>query len=384
MQDYSKLRLILPAFIASRVLVLCLIIFTQQVQIEKIPAKEGFNYKPELLLDIHKIPENLKLVFSSADADWYFKIAEVGYDNELFTKTTPKNWVFFPLFPLLIKLLNLITHSSIASSLLISHFCFLLSLYFLASFLGELSFSDTEITRASFLLCFFPVSYFFSAPLTEPLFFLLLIASWYFLELRKTTTSILLYSLLLITRPTGVIILPAYIFRLQQKGLLNIKNIIPFGAILVLPLSCFLFYLYKLTGNFLAFSQNQLAWNRGLISFSELLSQTYHNPNILMISWNFILLNISLTLAAFMLAIYHLTKKRYDFFLLIFLPLSISLSTGSYVSLARFCMVSFPIYLALVEIFRSEKYFYLLLSIFTAIFAVMTLLYSSLYTSAMA
>jgi Mannosyltransferase (PIG-V) len=101
--------------------------------------------------------------FARWDSVWYLAIAQGGYDHEA-TRTA-----FFPLYPLVLRVVGVVIGSDLIAGVLVSLFAFavaLLLLYRLAAL--EL---DSELARVTVMLvAFCPMAYFFSAVYSESLF----------------------------------------------------------------------------------------------------------------------------------------------------------------------------------------------------------------------
>ena len=89
----------------------------------------------------------------TADVNWYVGIAERGYEQISFNADVQRNWAFFPLFPLLLRLASYLTGEFVITGMALSHICFLLALFFLhrVSLLFGLSVNDAD--RALIALC---------------------------------------------------------------------------------------------------------------------------------------------------------------------------------------------------------------------------------------
>lgn len=383
MKDLIK---ILPICIVSRLLIFLAIICSYSIELKPVPARgeKGIIYDSEIKLDREAVKKAINNVFSSADAGWYSDIAETGYHLGPFSNDSPKNWVFFPLFPLLVKSLNYITASSLISALIISNFCFLFSLVVFRKLGINYGLTEGQIAFAVFLICLFPTSYFFSAALTESLFFLLTLLCWYSLENNKVISSSFFFALLAATRPTGLLIYPAYLLELiKRKKLFSLAGI--FSALFALTgLFLFIWYLFYLTGEPLAFAKNQQAWGRNQSSFLDLLTYLYNNPFHLMESWDFLTLNLLISLLAIIMAIYSLFRKELAFCLYLLIPIAVSLYTGKLLSLSRFVMVLFPIYLTLPLLFRNDQLQRIIIIVSAFLLGIMSVMWGQQITAAMA
>jgi len=124
-------------------------------------------------------------VWARWDSNWYVEIADEGYAYSP-DLSVESSVAFFPLYPIAIKALALVTGSSLASGVIINNVCFLLALMYFYKLAG-LDIDPSATRRAVFYLAAFPGSFFFSAAYSEGLFLLVSIlatlcarrGSWY-------------------------------------------------------------------------------------------------------------------------------------------------------------------------------------------------------------
>ena len=376
-------RHILPAWLLSRALLLTIIVFSHSTALNTIPAREERNLHPELRLSLNNAREAMRCVFSSADASWYFGIAEQGYDPGPFTRSEPKNWTFFPLFPFSISVLNIVIGSSVVSGLLFANLSFLLSLFVLHAIGRKQNLEPHSLSLLPWLVCFFPTSYFFSAPLTESLFLLCTSLAWYSVFSGRILSAGLLMALASATRPTGLLVLPAFFYLLwQQRSLLSPRGVLaagiaPSGAAL------YMWYLYRLTGEPLAFAKNQFAWNRGEIDFFTFLANTTGDLLHVLEPWNPIWLNLAAVILAFTAGFAFAFRKEFGLALFLLVPIGTALLTGTALSAARFVGGLFPVYFYLLSISKTEISERIMLGVFVSLFSIFSLMYALHVTAAM-
>lgn len=201
-----SVRASLFAFTLSRGIVL--VIFVVVGLLRTAPDQFPGHFDAYISLEKAPIARVLRQVVLTADVNWYIGIAEHGYDHMPFNADEPRNWAFFPLFPLLLRLASYLTGEFVITGMLLSHLCFLLALFLLhrLALLFKLNADDAD--RCVFYLAVFPVSYFFSVPLPESLFLMLTVASFYFAKSERWWLAGLCGALASATRTTGVLLLP--------------------------------------------------------------------------------------------------------------------------------------------------------------------------------
>lgn len=380
---YKELKEVVPIYLITRILILISIVSSYCIELTPVAAKgdKGINYSSEIIVDKTKIAKALRNVFSSADAGWYADIAENGYHTGLLDVETPKNWVFFPLMPLLISLLNYFTNNSLISGLIISNLCFIFSLALFSKLAKKYELTKEQLSFAILLICVFPTSYFFSAALTESLFLFLSLCSFYFLSQDKIISSSIFFALLSATRPTGLLVFPAYFLELIRKRSVrsSLAAIISLSGLVV-----YMFYLKKHVGDFFAFSKNQQAWGRNKDTILDLISNIAHNPGHLMQSWDFLLLNLLSAILGIIICFFLLRKKQYNLSLFLFLPLAVSLYTGRLLSLTRFVMALFPLYIGMALLIKNPRHQNITLIVFSFLLGIMSAMFGALITAAMA
>src|SRR5262249_36268635 len=158
------------------------------------------------------------------DSRWYLQIAKTGYAQLPFSDRQEENWAFFPLLPLLIRAGHAMCGFYGLSCFLISNTFFFLCLLFLYNFLIRQGYSYETSDRAVWLLAFSPMSYFFSLPMSESLFLCLTIAAFFALSERRPLLSGCLMSLAVASRPTGLLVLPAFAAALAMSPQISGRN----------------------------------------------------------------------------------------------------------------------------------------------------------------
>ena len=374
----------LKAFFLSRLLVAFVLLIGVQTQLQPIEAKEGVNYHASLTLNSETALKSIKQVLLSADGYWYLELASKGYDPGQVPAQAAKNWTFFPLYPLLIQACSDLSGRPLLTSLIVNNLCFLLALVLLYKLILALTSDRSHAELSTWFLALFPTSYFYSTPLTESLFLCLLLASFLALEKKYIIRSGLLFALLSATRITGALLLPAYLFRLGEKGHLNtLRGII---ALILAPtgLVIFMIFLYQKTGSPFAFLENQIHWGRTAVSLTGFKLALNSIEQGLIQPWNFLGLNLLTGLLVLICGILFCLQRQFSWGLMLLIPLAASLSTGTFQSLARILMVLFPLYLILGGSHNSRWLQTTLVAISASLLSLMTLAYALYVTAAMA
>lgn len=312
--------------------------------------------------------ESLANAFCTWDCDWYLGLIKNGY--QLVPSAHPDgnaaNWAFFPVFPKTISTIGNFFHTDYLDlAYLLNNFAFLIALYVLYQYVKKELDEDIALTTV-LLISFSPYSLYFSVPYTESFFFLCMILVFYFAHNSQWLYAGIAAAVLSGTRGVGVmIVFSLLIMMVKQKGLLNIlkfKNEESYKKLLSLlmaPLGLFFYmhYLYLKTGDALAFSHIQIAWER-----------SPHNPISVLFDGLFKYGSVEFYYAlvatiGIILSLVLLWKKRYAEFVISIIAILIPLSTALY-SMPRYTFALFPIYIALAILINKTN----LVKIFVLIF----------------
>ncbi len=201
--------------------------------------------------------------WSRWDASHYLYLAENWYTNI----GDPANFiVFFPLYPLILKGLLIFLNDSAITGVMVSSGLFVAGSYYFYK-LVALDYPEKIARWATVALTIFPTSYFFNAPYTESLFLFIFCITMYMARKENWILSGIFAGLGVITRVSGVLIIPAILIEWFYGKNRKWKSL----PILILPaLIAGLSYLYLnkiIYGNPFEF-QSILAshWQKHLVS----------------------------------------------------------------------------------------------------------------------
>ncbi len=295
------------------------------------------------------------------DGGWYNSIASQGYQWSGPDKQS--NVAFFPLYPLLAKIVSLpLLGNTQLALLVVSNIAFLFYLYYLYK-LAKRDFDPDTAGRTLLYVAIFCLSFFFSAGYTESLMLALATASFYYAREGNWKLAIALGFLTTLTRLAGLaILLPLAWEWYKQKGL-TIQAL----ALLIVPagLVLFMLYLWGLTGDPLAFNTVQQAWKHVLTwpwgTFGigwDLITRLPLSRYVTSIAWvDFG--SMILFLALICLAIRYMPPAYWLFsFPVYFISTSSTLDPSAGLptaSIARYLMALFPAFI-LMGLFGKNKY----------------------------
>jgi hypothetical protein len=159
------------------VLVTRLVIFSAAYLSElALPGISGVQYW-------HAAADNVFLdVWARWDSGFYMRIAEQGYS---YVPGLQSAVAFFPVYPLLMRLLMPLTGSSLTAGWIVSNLSLFGALIFLYR-LTEFETGDLAVaSRTIYYIAAFPTAFFFNAVYTESTFLLLSVAVFYFARKRQ-------------------------------------------------------------------------------------------------------------------------------------------------------------------------------------------------------
>ncbi|MCA9200210.1 MAG: hypothetical protein KDA87_21875, partial [Planctomycetales bacterium] len=199
------------------------------------------------------------------DGQWYLRIEKRGYTYDPDIRSTV---AFFPLYPLLGRLVRFVTRvPADVALLLVSNLCMIASLWLFRRYLLRPGHSEETIgidcsLRA--VVCY-PTSFFFLMAYSESFFFLLTIAAMY--SIRKHQSFWLAASIVgaaTATRPVGVALLPPLLWHAWQTSINQRQFIRRLAFGVPISLSGILLYALFLSVTFgdpLAFARVQAHWS---------------------------------------------------------------------------------------------------------------------------
>lgn len=323
-------------------------------------------------------PNRILDIWGRWDTEWYLDIIQKGYEIRGDITTTSSNIAFFPLYPYTVKYLSFLIPESSRSvenifvlGVFVSNIMFLFALALLYKLI-KLQFDDSEVARRSVLyLLIFPTSFFFSCFYTESAFLLISIGCFYAAHKRAWLLSSIFGALLTLCRPLGILVIIPLIYMYFKSINWQVRRIQwKILYFLLIPMSFFSFLLsiYHVTNNLFAPMQIQQAWNR---SFT-LPWITIINPNM---DWGYIThIDRSVTLAFIFLTIISvIILKSISYSIYSFLLLLPPLCTGTLLSMSRYVVIIFPIFITMAFLGKRkiiDQFFMIIFLILQSLFMI--------------
>ena len=197
-----------------------------------------------------------------------------------------------------------------------------------------------------FYLLIFPTAFFLNAVYTESLFLFLSLLTFYFALKGRFGPAGFFGLLAALTRVTGVLLFIPIVWEFFKRHGWQKTFSASFLPTLLVPLGTFLFFLYHYFafGNFLIFFKVESSWGRAF-QFNPQHFLLFSRPSL-------VNLVLDILFCAFALGItYHIFRQRWTSYgLYILATLGVALSTGTLMSIGRYILVLFPIYIALATI----------------------------------
>lgn len=301
------------------------------------------------------------------DSGWYQGIVEQGYAT-VFTGDAV-NWPFFPLWPLLIKIVSINGVFSIpVVGVILNQLIFCCALVALYLYILELRFSDHLARNAVIMLAISPANIYFCAGLTESLFLLLSLLSFYFLYRKNFIACIICAALLSATRMVGAFFIIPLVYELYFSKRFSLGKIAIAAASSISGLLLFVLYMQIHTGHpfgFLEIQSQIRDWVRpGLNWDGDIFDQVYQVASATSHIYDrgiFIFSLVIITGALF----YKRLIKEALFNLSCILP---GLISGNMWNAFRFDTAIFTFYLGLIVVSQLSKKYTLVGEVFLFLF----------------
>jgi Gpi18-like mannosyltransferase len=293
--------------------------------------------------EIYKVKQSWNIIdlHNRWDAAWYLDIAEKGY--YLRGEGEQANVVFFPLYPLLVRLAGFLTGGNLVlAGWIVSSLFLALAVATLTRLTQEFH-PELDPTGPVLCLLVFPTAFFLNAVYTESLFLFLSLAATYFALKRRFVWAAVLTALASATRVAGlflcVILLVEFIQAHGGRALFSPRRAWP---LLIAPLGVLAFFMHHwiVFGDFFLFLKVQRSFGRDFQSDLAEYLIVRNNPDMV-----HTLLDLTFTLIAILFTFLALKRFRLSYGLYMLVSLAVALSTGTALGIARYAMVMFPIHL---------------------------------------
>lgn len=279
--------------------------------------------------------------FGNFDGVHYLRIARDGYAYG-FTQA------FFPLYPVLIKVVSYLTLGNyLLSALLVSNVSFLIALIIFHKLIKKV-FDEKIALWSTIFLVFSPTSFYFGSVYTESTFFLFTIAAFYLVEKERYLLASVFGFFASATRLVGVFLAPTLI----KKSKVNAY------ALIIAPLGLIFYMTYlKISFNnplYFLTAQSAFGQSRTTASIVFIPQVVYRSIAQILTTHGLVLFNSSLDLIFTIVALiillisFKFVKKSWIFFSIV--SVILPTLTGSLISMPRYILIAFPIFITLAHI----------------------------------
>jgi Gpi18-like mannosyltransferase len=328
---------------------------------------------------------NLFTAWERLDALWFLKIATHGYSK------SDASAAFFPLYPALIAALSFVIGGHpLAASLIISNGAFLAALMVLFA-LTRNELTEEVARRAVLYAAVFPTAFFFVAPYSESLFFLLVLLSFWSARHKRWELAGVTGALAALTRNLGVLLVPAlaiealYQWRRSDGGRLPVKGL-AWSLAPAVAMGGYLLYWKAFSGDWLAPLHQQTNWQRHLANPLVTLGKgtTLAFRYIGIYPGGYHTLDWLITVPVLAAGIYAVVRFRpaYGVYAAaaLIVPLASMFAARPLIAFSRYALPVFPIYWAFAQwTRRSRAGRELLVAASAALLGLMTLLFVNWY-----
>ncbi|MCZ8514225.1 mannosyltransferase family protein [Paenibacillus filicis] len=305
----------------------------------------------------------------------YLRIATEGYDRvNIDEPHTAANWVFFPLYPLLISLAGKAVpfFEPLTIGLILSNLFLYVALLFFYLICRQRGLTEPQAGTAVFLLLLYPSSLYFSVVYTESLFLLLSSISVYYATNKRYALAFLAAGLSTVTRVPGVVnlLFVAGSFCLDEgfRFTRRYVKLVLLGGLSIVPMGLYLLHMKSVSGDYLApFHEQSLHWFRyktwPFKNYYEYLKYPYFStPDGWDNGWIAFVVSTAVFAIYLLYFIVHFKVLIRDMRQLLFyvygaMLIVIPFSSQPYymVSVVRYMMVCIPLYLYLVSLTAQRE-----------------------------
>jgi len=312
------------------------------------------------------------------DGLWYLRIAKQGYAPP----TPDLAAAFFPVYPLLVRVVGFVVRDLQVASLIVSNGCLLAAALLLIRLL-RLDYDELICRRAITFLMFNPVSFFLSSAYTESTFLLLSIGALLAARQGKWLVAALCGGTLSATRAPGLLIgaplFAEYVVQWRTRAG-NLRTFfrpqLLWLALIPAGLAIYMFYFHIHRGDlFTPMHAQAHGWEKALtLPWQSFLWPKAFPGSHVPLYQAIVGAAIILTIAGFFL------KLRPTYLVYAAVSLLFYLAWGSMEGLPRYVSILFPIHLVLAVLSSRWKWMYEpLLAFSIALLALCTVLFANAY-----
>jgi hypothetical protein len=213
------------------------------------------------------------------DAGWYLQIVTDGYRYAAVEPTVQQNIVFFPAYPMLTRVVGRLFGGDmtgyVAAGMTVSIASFFGALVYLYALARE-RYGDDIASGTIWLLAAYPFAIFFGALYSESLFLLGTVGALYHFSRQQFGRAAGWGLLVGLTRVNGALLaLPLALLAVTSSTPRIRPQAVAAAAAPGLGLLLYALFIWRLTGNPIAFATSHLAWGRSYQGLGTLVAQQY-------------------------------------------------------------------------------------------------------------
>ena len=306
-------------------------------------------------------------IWSKWDANHYLYLAQNWYTAE----GEPRLYiVFYPLYPVIIKVFSVFLHNVFLSSIIVSNVSLIVGCFYLYK-LAALDYDEQVSWNSVKYLLIFPFSFFLGAPFTESLFIALTVMTFYYMRKENWRLVGIIGLMAALTRTQGGLLFVGGIFEycISSNLLQVIKSsrwkdaVKGFSArgiyILLIPMGPLIYlYLNKyITGEWFTFLRYQKEhWHQsfgfiGNVVKDQVKSMFSATPEMKLCIH---IPQVVLFVLVLFIIVYGFKKMRMSYLIYMVMYIIMSYSSTWLISGARYMTGLFPIYIGLALICRGK------------------------------
>ncbi len=320
--------------------------------------------QPEVFKTID-IPKLLSFSFNW-DAGWYYSIAKLGY-----SKTITPIYAFFPLFPIMVRLISKLGLNIVISGFLIN----LVATFFSLLGLYKLSlefFDNKKAWLTVFLFMAFPMSFFMFAFYTEALFCALSFWAIYFTRKRFWAYASILAMFCSATRLIGLLVGLVVVIEYFQSKKFKLKNVdtqVWWLSLAPIGLLAYSVFAHTQTGDYLAMLKAYKVGEWSYQSFQPNFLLTLYKQSALVWHNGDILTLIPLVcfFGFFIITILTIQRLPLSYSIYTLLSLLIFILNSNVVSVNRYVLPLFSVYIGVAMLLKNRTEFIQLFIVVMAI-----------------
>jgi hypothetical protein len=290
------------------------------------------------------------------DSGFYLGIVTQGYN---YIPGEMSSTAFFPLYPLLIRLFSAGSQNKEIATVLgviISNLATLIALFLLYRLV--LVDEDSNVGgRTIWLVSFFPTSFFLSMVMTEGLFFLTTMAAFYFARQKQWPVAGFSGALSAASRTIGVLLIFPLAYEWYTQRPRRWRRLLPL-MLIPLGLGLYMLYLNAEFGDPLAFSKASAAWGRvtSIGNVRDRIQDLLADPNLVQRALR-VGIDIIITLFGGLVLVVLARRLRPSYIIYAAYCLLVPLITLQVVSMPRYIIVVFPLFIALAKVLKKPVAF---------------------------